>query len=146
MGRIVTKGYWEDLIVRELTVKELDDFSLDIQKVLAHPDVGILNPKVVGGKDVLIAEQLTKVQASSAYAWVIYIIASASNTYFTKKWRTIPLSPKTKKEKEKLKKFKATIARVTAQILVPKWFPEMSGVKYGVNLWPIRADGAFIAV
>ena len=151
MGRLETVGYWENLIVPTLSLAQLDDFSLDIQRVLAHPDVGILDPKVVGGKDVLIAEQFTKVLASSAYAYVVYMTASASNGDFTNKWRTIPLSPdprsrKFKKEEAMLKEFKITLARVAAEILVAKWFPEMIGVKYGVNIWPIRADGAFVVV
>lgn len=148
MGRVQTVGYWEKLIVPKLTIAQLNDFSHDVRLVLVHPEVGLLKPGVVENTDVLIAEQFAGTLASSVYAWVIYVTASASNPDFTDKWRTIPLSPdpENKEQKAELARFKVVLGRVAREILLEKWFPEAIGVEYGLNFWPIRVDGAFVVV
>jgi hypothetical protein len=146
MGLIITEGYWKNFPIREFTDEELTRYSLDWQMVLSHPNVALLKSEVVETAGVLIVRQPIRVRAASDYGGVVFIQASFSNPDFTELWRTIPLSPKTDEEKQALKKFKARMGLIVAEIILPKWFPDMIGVENGLNVWPIRLDGAFIVV
>lgn len=144
--RIETIVYWAGFPIREFSNDELDKYSYDWQRVLSHPNVGILDPSVVGTEGVLIAEQPIRRRAASIYGAVAYATGSYGNPDLTDFWRMLPLEPSTDLEKLQLKEFKQRFGLVIAELIVPTWFPEMHGVPNAVNIWPIRLAGTFITV
>jgi len=133
MGLVKTFVYWPKVQVPQLDLDGLEAYSLAWRKVLAHPDVRVL--KSVEGNDVLIVEHPVYIPAASAFGVVIPITWSKLNPDFTDESQTIVLPD-----------MKARIKPVVADLIVPQYFPDLVGVKYGVNVWLQRLDGGFVMI
>ena len=147
MGHIITKIYWPDVAVPQFRdEKERNAYSRAWREVLAHPDVGLLRPDVVEGTDVLISEGPIRVPASSAYAVVAYLTWSKFNGDFTRKSREMFTGETEEEIMEKIGVFQRRIRPMIALHITQTYFPNLSGVKYGVNLWPMQqAYSTFVA-
>ncbi len=145
MGRIITLVYNLNIQIPQLTDTELNDYGLAWQQVLAHPDVGLLKPEAVGGRDVLIVEAPLYRRASSAYAVVAYLYWSKFNSDFARESRTIFTGEIEEEIEEKIKAFQHRARPIIALFITPTYFPDLVGAEYGVNLWPMQQTGTFVA-
>ena len=92
MGYIVTEVYWPNVQVPQLDLEGLEAYSLAWRRVLAHPDVRLLKPRVVKDTDVVIAKLPTPVVASSKYAVCAFLTYSWLNGDFLPEFRKIFLT------------------------------------------------------
>ena len=146
MGLLITKVYRWSVQMPHMDETGLDAYSHAWREVLAHPDVGLLKSKVVEGKDVLIAEDPIHVAASSAYAVVAYLTWSKFNSDFTEESRTMFQGKSDAEILEKIKSFQHRTRPIIALYITKPFFPELFGIEYGVNLWPMQqANSTFVA-
>jgi len=132
MGLVKTFVYWPLVQVPEFDSDGLEAYSLAWREVLAHPEVRLLRSI---GDDVLIVEYPVRIKAVSAYGVVIPIVWSEENPDFTDESRSVLLS-----------EMKARIRPFVADLVVPQYFPQLVGVKNGVNVWLQRLDGGFVTI
>lgn len=146
MGNIITKVFWPKIQIPSLDQEGLNAYSLAWQQVLAHKNVRLLKPKVVGGTDVLIVEHPISVPASSAYGVVVFVSWSKFNPDFTDESRTMFTKGTDEEIIAEIKAFQARVQPVIAELITPTYFPALVGIKYGFNAWPERKDiSTFIA-
>lgn len=144
MGDLITNVHWDNIAIPKFDPIRRSEYSQAFRAVLAHPSVGLIPPENIKAIDLLIARQPVFVPADSAFGIVIRMEASKLNPDFTAKWRGL-FKGNEKAVLAKISALKAVARPLINELIIRQFFPELYGVKYGVNFWPIQFDGAFIA-
>lgn len=143
MGRVITEVYWRDIVIPKFNEEELISYSLAWQNVFAHKNVGLLDPKVVGTRGVLIALQPIYVPAATDHGIVATTEISKYNPDWTAKFRHL-FRGKPIQVKAKIKALKVAAAPIIKDYIIIPFFHDLVGVDLGFNLWLSQLNGVFI--